>query len=619
MIKLIQVLSNLSIRFKLISGFLIVTVLTLLVGAAGLVALSTYSDRTEIVGILGNVDQGITQARVAEKNFLLHQRESEIQNALSHIKHIKALVAELSERLQVPTDISLARSIGSESVLYEAALKNIAINLEQRNAAASEVARKRRFLEGRVEVEAKASTVPSVIAQLRRFEQGFLISWDPAAAEQFREVIKALPTLIQSQFLPREITDELLELVADYRTVFDDLVSLGSIGQDFEDTMLSSAKAAAETSERLQSIQLKKMAQEKTRASYVVIGVTSLAVLVGLLLAFLITRSIITPLKEAVGIAAKVTSGDLRVNVASGRSDEVGQLMAALGSMVTNLRELVRRINEGASGIASSAEELSAVTEQTSTAVELQRKEVEQVATAMNQMVATVNDVARNAAHAFESASTTAEQAGEGETAVREALALVDELAGGVEKSRTTLQTLYSDSSNIGTVLDVIKAVAEQTNLLALNAAIEAARAGEHGRGFAVVADEVRSLAQRTQSSTEEIGQLIVALQKSAEQSVVVMDESTELSSTTLSRARAAGESIERIAMAAEEIRQYNSQIATASEEQSSAVGGINKSVNSIRDGSDQSATAANQTASASAELARMGAELQSLVARFSV
>jgi methyl-accepting chemotaxis protein len=234
-------------------------------------------------------------------------------------------------------------------------------------------------------------------------------------------------------------------------------------------------------------------------------------------------------------------------------------------------------------------------------------------------MVATVSEVAKSAEAAFEAANRASAKSTEGEKSVHETLEFVTDLNTQIEKVSEELRSLQSETQNIGTVLDVIKSVAEQTNLLALNAAIEAARAGEQGRGFAVVADEVRSLAQRTQSSASEIETLINNLVASAESSVTTMESGAKLAAQTLERAEASGNIIKEMAAAVEEIRQHNSQIATAAEQQTSVAEDINQNITEIRDVSDQSATSANQVSSSSDELAKLAEGLSSQIARFKV
>ncbi|MFP8825975.1 methyl-accepting chemotaxis protein [Pseudomonas shahriarae] len=234
-------------------------------------------------------------------------------------------------------------------------------------------------------------------------------------------------------------------------------------------------------------------------------------------------------------------------------------------------------------------------------------------------MAATVQEVARNAEEASEAAVAADQQAREGDRVVGEAIAQIERLAGEVGNSTEAMGHLKRESDKIGSVLDVIKSVAQQTNLLALNAAIEAARAGEAGRGFAVVADEVRSLAQRTQKSTEEIEELIVGLQSGTQQVATIMDSSRSLTDSSVELTRRAGNALENITRTVSAIQAMNQQIATAAEQQSAVAEEINRSVLNVRDVSEQTAAASEETAASSTELARLGSHLQALVGRFRV
>ncbi|WP_303290093.1 methyl-accepting chemotaxis protein [Marinobacter sp. SS5-14b] len=386
-----------------------------------------------------------------------------------------------------------------------------------------------------------------------------------------------------------------------------------------EEELRKTARAMVDKAVELQEVQVERMEEQFSSAVALLITVTVIALIVAVGIAWFMIRSITGPIRQTVEVANEVASGNLTVEVKADRSDEFGTLLAAFSTMVTKLRDLIQQIDTGASNIASSSEELSAVTDQTRQGVAEQRDQTDQVATAMNEMVATVNDVAKSAEAAFEAAQRASQKSSEGQSAVNQTLEYVTDLNTKNGEVMAKLRGLQSDTQNIVTVLDVIKSVAEQTNLLALNAAIEAARAGEQGRGFAVVADEVRSLAQRTQTSAQEIETLINNLVSSAESSVNNMEAGTKLAEQTLEKAEMAGSTIREMAEAVEEIRQYNSQIATAAEQQSSVAEDINQNITLIRDVGEQSATSTEQVSAASEELAKLAEGLSTQVGQFRV
>ncbi|WP_455823994.1 methyl-accepting chemotaxis protein [Pseudomonas graminis] len=287
--------------------------------------------------------------------------------------------------------------------------------------------------------------------------------------------------------------------------------------------------------------------------------------------------------------------------------------------MTVNLRGLIGGIGDSATQIASAAEELSSVTEQTRAGVDNQRDETEQVATAMNQMLATAQEVARHAEQASIAATQANQQTELGDQVVTEAVAQIEHLAHEMARSSQAMLGLQHESQKIGSVLEVIKSVSQQTNLLALNAAIEAARAGEAGRGFAVVADEVRSLAQRTQQSAEEIEELISSLHRGTQQVADIMDNSRNLTDNSVQLTRRAGDALATITRTVAVIQEMNPQIAAAAEEQTAVAEEINRSVMKVKDVSEQTSAASQETAAASVELARLGSDLQVWVGKFKV
>ena len=373
------------------------------------------------------------------------------------------------------------------------------------------------------------------------------------------------------------------------------------------------------SAEDLMASQVVAANNEKSNAIIQLFSVALVVLLLGVLAAALITRQITRPLNDSVIAARRIADGDLTHDIGTDRLDELGLLQNTMQHMTSSLRELIGGIGQGVTQIATAAEELSAATEQTSAGVTQQKLEVDQVATAMNEMASTVQEVAQNTEDASRAARQATERAAHGSAVVQHATKEISQLSGEVGQLGVAMQRLTHDSDKIGSVIDVIKAVAEQTNLLALNAAIEAARAGEQGRGFAVVADEVRSLAQRTQSSTTEIEALIQALQHGTVEASSLMDASMRRTEGTVELARQAEQALIEITHSIGTIEQMSQQISAAAEEQSGVTDEINRSVISVRDVADQSATATEQSAASTLELARLGNTLQNMVARFKV
>ncbi len=346
---------------------------------------------------------------------------------------------------------------------------------------------------------------------------------------------------------------------------------------------------------------------------------SAFVVLVMVVVLYVIIARALAVLPRVADELRKVAQGDLTSACELRRDDEIGRLVQALNDMRGQLRGVVAGITGASQTLASAAEEMSSITAETEAGVGRQRSETEQVATAMNEMTATAQDVAGNIAHAARAAEDAHRETLNGEAIVEAAVRRIGELASQIEGSGETVSQMERHSEEISSVLDVIRGVAEQTNLLALNAAIEAARAGEHGRGFAVVADEVRTLASRTQKSTEEINRMIEQLRGATGRVVEAMGSSREQARDAVERASAAGESLGTIASAVSRINEMSTQIASAAEEQSAVSEEINRSVLSIREMNEENAARSGQTAVASNELARLAAELEGMVRGFRI
>jgi methyl-accepting chemotaxis protein len=337
------------------------------------------------------------------------------------------------------------------------------------------------------------------------------------------------------------------------------------------------------------------------------------------LCAIVLTRSIVKPIDEVLAVAEQIASGNLTHSIRPEGSDEAARLQQAIARMQEQLRDTLQQISGSATQLASAAEELNSVTEESARGLQQQNNEIEQAATAVTEMTSAVEEVARNAVSTSEASAEATRSATDGRDLVLETVSAIERMSNDVQSTSVLVGNLAEQSRDIGKVLDVIRGLADQTNLLALNAAIEAARAGEAGRGFAVVADEVRALAHRTQQSTQEIERMVSSIQGGTEQAVSSMRNSTERAESTLNIARGAGSALDTITGAVAQINERNLVIASAAEEQAQVAREVDRNLVNINDLSVQSATGAHQTSAASAELSRLAVDLNSLVGRFKV
>jgi methyl-accepting chemotaxis protein len=430
----------------------------------------------------------------------------------------------------------------------------------------------------------------------------------------------------------RSAYDQYVQKLAEYRQLEEKIKTLSRNNQIDELRSILNADLLANSEQmnvvlsKLVDINTRQLSESNKEASDqysmafdLLIGILIVSTLLTILFAWLLTSSITLPIAQALAAAEDIAEGNLTRPIKVDGSDEAGRLLAAMKKMQEKLRDTLQRISGSATQLASAAEELNTVTDESARGLSQQNKEIEQAATAVNQMTSAVEEVARNAVSTSDASKNATTSAGDGRELVMETVGAIERMSGDVQSTAELIGNLANESRDIGKVLDVIRGLADQTNLLALNAAIEAARAGEAGRGFAVVADEVRALAHRTQQSTSEIERMVGSIQGGTEQAVNSMRNSTERAESTLNIAKGAGMALDTINQAIVQINERNLVIASAAEEQAQVAREVDRNLVNIRELSVQSATGANQTSAASNELSRLAVDLNSMVARFSL
>ncbi|NBF01331.1 HAMP domain-containing protein [Pseudomonas sp. Fl5BN2] len=645
--------ANLGMAKKLGIGFALVLLLTALVAGIGVWSLQTISQRFDGLKQMSQLNSGVLKVRLLEQDYALHGDAKTVDSLHESLAALLALALQLkgqSPANQVAmADVELAladyRKAFDEFVELTQAkdlalemaswsVSSVANNLDVLQAGlADDGAYALKDSQGKegaelIEQANQISQVSRLMLQAMnearvRLDQNRK-GGDQDSAEQGK-IEQAEQALAQAEQLKAAVKD------AGYQTVLNEVSGhIGNFSEKLNEYtgLLAQEKQvyqqlherAARVMARVDQAYLaedQSMQGELEKNSWLIIGSSALALLVGLLAALSITRLIVRPLRSVMHVAQQIAAGDLTTSVVVTRRDEIGQLMQAMQQMGSGLSGIVSGLQAGIEQLANSAQSLSTVTEQTNLEVSTQKEETEQVATAMNQMTATVHDVARNAEEAAQAAQAADDKVEGGQRVVRQSMQRIEQLADSATRASSGIESLSTEIDNIGSVLDVIKSVAEQTNLLALNAAIEAARAGEQGRGFAVVADEVRALAKRTQQSTEEIARLVSALHVAADSSVQQIQSSGELVKLAVSDALQTESALGSIAAAVSLIQQMNQQIAAAAEQQSSVAEEINRSVTSIRASADQSSLAMQGNAASSIELAQLGVELKGMVGHF--
>jgi len=638
-------LGNISVGAKLALGFAVVLLLTLATTVSGWRALDDAIGRSEQLSEIARINdltkdlraERITyrvladDASKAQINATLQQLESML-TTLHQRSHVDASRQMLAQKLQLLQQLRDTFASLQQGVDNRRALRAAMQAQEQKLNQAIDALQNQALL--RMPADSQGGVVGLLDSLGRQVDAANQQSLVPAytftpledfatvgdsALEAAQASLARLANGIAGLGLPRAVSEQPGIELGKYRDSLQQYRQAALQVEQRQDAMERMGNELRAVSLELGERKIEQRDREALAARSLITSVALLALVVGVLAGWLITHQITQPLRQTLALAARIARGDLALLEPTERRDEMGQLQTSMREMTLSLRELIGGIDNGVGHLSQAATQLAASSEDTKLRINQQREETDQVATAMNQMSATVQEVAQNAEQASQAATDADQQAQLGDEVVAEAIARIEQLAGQMDDCLTAMQHLAGESQRIGSILDVIKSVSEQTNLLALNAAIEAARAGEAGRGFAVVADEVRGLAQRTQQSTEEIEQLIDSLHSGTDEVTHLLDSSKRLTEQSVELSRRAGHALSQITDTVSSIQGMNQQIATASEQQSVVAEQINRSVLSVRDASDQTSAASEQTATSSGELEQLGQQLRGMVGRFSL
>jgi len=471
--------------------------------------------------------------------------------------------------------------------------------------------------------ELKDDQLMADMLMLRRREKDFMLRSDMKYLAKFDKDMKKFSSHLSTRDFEATVQQSLTDNMQDYSTKFRALVKAYQVkGLDSKSGMHGEMRAAVHLAEKGLKTSVETLTDYITDSisaverNGLIISLTILIVMLALVL--IIARSIITPVHALSNVMQDAgRQKDLRIRAGVSGNDEITDMSVIFNNMMEEFQALLKEVANSSGKVNLASTELTMISESTSSGIQQQYAETDQLATSMNEMTATVQEVTRHAQEAANVSSTADNEAKEGISAVMDNRQAISQLASEISSTTTVINELSHESENIGTVLNVIRDIAEQTNLLALNAAIEAARAGEQGRGFAVVADEVRGLAQRSQQSTQEIQDIVERLQASAGKAVDAMNAGNEKAQYSVDKAESVSSSLESIARSVSSITDMNIQIASAAEEQAAVAEEINRNVVNISDIASSSNENSSKTTQTSEELAVLSQNLSQSVEKF--
>jgi len=643
---------NLKLGLKIGLGFLIVLALLAIVLCMSVFSLQDAEKGTEQYRALvsdttltNQLQVDMLKISLTVKNFMITKSDDDIKHYESAIAEMSALLNTAQQQIDDPNRVALIADIGDSINQYKQGFVEVAnlmkkrddINNQELTPLGEKMGKITASIIQRV-ADTEAAYYASYVQEKMYIGRLFVVRFLESNSDQdFDAAILNMEEILGEgvEELEDNLEDEeALVLLNEFKASHESYISnMNMIHQlikqknsIIEKTLNVVEVKTANNIEKVNSI----IAQEQdalgmtlkastSQSINFILLLSSAAVAIGLFAAYLLTTSITKPIHRAVALSNQLAEGNLTIEVGNTSKDETGILLNSIQLTARNLRNMIATISGASAELASASEKLAQVTEKTAQGIVQQETETESVATAMNEMAATVHDVADNASNAEKSALEASNEANAGSRVVAQTIEGINALNVNVNESSEKLADVEKEVLNISSILDVIRGIAEQTNLLALNAAIEAARAGEYGRGFSVVADEVRSLASRTQESTQEIQQIIEKLQAGTQSTVVVMDRGREQAEQCVIQANDTSAALQSITNVVGIINDMNAQISNAAEQQSLVAENINENVLNVKNIAQENAAASAQTRSASTEIAKLAEQLKALTVKFKV
>lgn len=624
---------NLSIGNKLASGFGVVLVLTAIVAWTGYYGLGRLTEQTHHMKYLSDMGETFLKLKVDRQQYINTHNEADADTFTKELNNYRELLGHYQQTLganagydtaktqlgqyedsfnQLRSKIKRASALTAQSFEYVEQIANDFPTLMQSLAQAKDS-----------QALLNAAKAEHMFALLNTTLQMEAVQNKPltvsTAEEQASQIDSLLDEITSSNAASTSTVSDIKSILHSYmQLVHEYSVRMKEAVQEQHNFAAIAAQMNVHL-DKVRATQRQEQYKVTDRTSKTLLIVSLVAILLGIFFGWFIRYLTIIPLSRVMEMATQLADGKLSHIHHIERKDELGQLHNLFAKLSNNMREVIGDIIAGMSQLSSAVNQLSKSIAQSSTKMSAQHQETDQVATAINEMAATVHEVANNAESTAHTAIETDRQVAQGNEMVHGAAALISGLASELNKTTDAMNELKQDSDSVGNILSVIKEVADQTNLLALNAAIEAARAGEAGRGFAVVADEVRNLASRTQQSAEEIETLVSRLQERADSSLEMMIQSRDKSADNADKAQGVITVFKQINESMAQLQDMSQQIATAAEEQSQVSEDINQRVISVRDLADETSQASQEAEQAIISLSALSTQMKQLTERFSL